>query len=206
MSRIVSPLLVTLALLFGMTVALPGPAMAKKRGNKKGGIEKPVSVVISAVRYGKDDLALKQMAGDAQAKFLLAEHYEKATQEERAEFAKLFHTLFAGLAFPKIRQNFEHLETILYADPKIEGDTGSVESTLLILHPVKKQEIKVRYDLVKDGGKWKVLDVQVLGTGRGSMLTNIRDEQVQPLIKDGGVAGLLTMMRQRAAEIATAAE
>ncbi len=175
------------------------PAVAASKSEKA--LQKPVKTLIAAVRYGKDGLGLKQLAGEAQARFLLGEAYEKATPAEREEFQRLFHALFAGIAFPKIRQNFEHLETILYEPPKVDGDTARLKSTLVILHPLKKQEIRVEYTLKKVGGAWKVFDVQVLGTGGDSMLTSIKTDQVQPLLAEGGMAHLLELMRERLAQV-----
>ncbi|RMG15773.1 MAG: ABC transporter substrate-binding protein [Deltaproteobacteria bacterium] len=189
---------VAAALVLAGLVVLPHPARAS--GAAKA-LEKPVKTLITAVRYGKDSLGIKQLAGEAQARFLLGEAYEKATEAQRAEFIRLFHQLFAGIAFPKIRQNFEHLETILYEPPEIEGDTAKMKSTLVILHPLKKQEIRVEYTLKKVGKRWKVFDVLVLGTGGDSMLTSIRNDQVQPILAEGGMDHLLKLMRERAAEI-----
>lgn len=186
------------ALLAIVFLAAP-PASAASKSEKA--LEKPVKTLIAAVRYGKDTLGLKQLAGEAQAKFLLGEAYEKASPAERKEFQKLFHALFAGIAFPKIRQNFEHLETILYEAPQIDGDSAKLRSTLVILHPLKKQEIRVEYTLKKVGGAWKVFDVLVLGTGGDSMLTSIKNDQVQPILAEGGMDHLLKLMRERLSEI-----
>lgn len=177
-----------------------GPAQAK--GAKA--LEKPVKTLISAVRYDKDALALKFLAGDPQGEYLLGDTWNEATPQQRAEFVKLFHGLFSAIAFPKIRENFEHLSTILYDAPKMDGDHATLGSTLVILHPLKKQELKVRYDLVKAKSGWKVLDVTVLGTGGKSMLTEIRDDQVKPILAEGGIDHLLSLMKERLAQVKAA--
>jgi phospholipid transport system substrate-binding protein len=153
------------------------------------------------VRYGKDDLALKSLAGNEQGRRLLGEAWEKASAKERAHFVSDFQALFAALAFPKIRKAFEHLETIVYDTPKVDGGHATIQSTLVVLHPLKKREIRVRYELVRVGTAWKVADVQVLGTGRPSMLQGIRDEQIVPLLKEGGLAKVLQVMDARLAQV-----
>jgi phospholipid transport system substrate-binding protein len=162
-------------------------------------VSKPLKTVVNSVRYGKDLLALKSFAGEEQGKFLVTDSWAKGTDAQRAEFQKLFLDLFAKIAFPKIRKNFENLDTVLYDDPTVEGDRAKIGSTILINHPMKKQELKVSYDMVKKGTTWQVVDVTV--KGGSSMLTDIRDDQVQPLLKEGGWDGLLKAMRDKAAEL-----
>jgi phospholipid transport system substrate-binding protein len=163
-------------------------------------VVKPLKTVIGSVRYGKDKAALKQFAGEEQGRMLLGEEWNKATPEQKQEFLDLFHTLFAKIAFPKIRQNFEHLGTVLYDQPKVDGEKAQVASTLVIQHPLKKQEMKLKYKLARDGAAWKVVDVSVLGD---SMLEGIRDEQVKPILKEGGVGLLLQRMREKNKELAS---
>lgn len=189
------PILVVLLI----SLAVPAGASASKQSRA---IEKPVRTLITAVRYGKDSLALKALDGKTQGALLLADDWSKGTPEQQREFVQLFHELFAALAFPNIRRNFEHLETILYEKPKVDGAKARVSSTLVILHPLKKQEIKIEYEILNPGsGKWRVVDVTVLGTGRGSMLESIRTDQIEPIMAEGGWDHLLKLMRERSAEV-----
>lgn len=187
MSRLLVPALLVLA--------LAAPAFADDA------LEKPVKTLVSAVRYGKDDLALKSLDGDSEGAVLLGDEWAKGTGKQREEFASLFHQLFAAIAFPKLRANFEHLETTLFEPAKAAGDKAELQSTIVILHPLKKQEIKVKYEMHKAKDGWKVVDVTVLGTGSPSMLVGIRDEQVRPIFKDGGWDKLLSLMRDRLAQL-----
>lgn len=161
-------------------------------------VTKPLKTVINSVRYGKDLAALKQFAADEQGKLMVADSWAKGTDAQRKEFQDLFLQLFGKIAFPKIRKNFENLDTVLYDEPVITGTTATVASTILINHPLKKQELKVKYNLVKQGGAWKVVDVLVLGD---SMLIGIRDDQVQPILKEGGWDALMKAMREKALEM-----
>ena len=161
-------------------------------------VTKPLKTVVNSVRYGKDLLALKSFAGEEQGKVLVADEWAKGTDAQRKEFVDLFETLFAKIAFPKIRKNFENLDTVLYDEPVLKDDRADVSSTILINHPLKKQELKVKYQLIKNKAGWQVIDVAVLGD---SMLKGIRDDQVQPLLKEGGWDKLLQAMRDKAAEL-----
>ncbi len=162
-------------------------------------ISKPLKLVVNSVRYGKDLLALKSFDGEDQGKFLMGDDWAKGTDAQRKEFVELFHTLFAKIAFPKIRKNFENLDTVLYDEPKLNGDDkAEMASTILINHPLKKQELKVKYQLAKTKAGWQVIDVAVLGD---SMLKGIRDDQIVPLLKEGGWDKTLQAMRDKAAEL-----
>ena len=181
--------LLPLPLLLATTLALASP---------KDDISKPLKTVVNSVRYGKDLLALKNFAGEQQGKELLAEGWEKGTADQRKTFVEQFHLLFGRIAFPKIRKNFENLDTVLYDEPTVNGDQAEITSTILINHPLKKQELKLKYRLIKAGKDWKVVDVAVLGD---SMLKGIREDQVQPILKDSGWEGLLKAMKDKNAEL-----
>lgn len=161
-------------------------------------VSKPLKTVVSAVRYGKDALALKHFAGEEQGRRLLGEDWAKGSEAQRKEFTQRFQALFAKMAFPKIRQNFENLDTVLYDEPKVEGSLAQISSTILINHPLRKQELKLKYELVKDRSDWKVIDVAVLGD---SMIKGIREDQIIPIMKEGGWDHLLALMRAKEKEL-----
>jgi phospholipid transport system substrate-binding protein len=179
-------------------IALTFLSTAAFAATPKDEVTKPLKVVINSVRYGKDLLALKSFAEEEQGKALTGEQWAKGTDAQRKEFVELFHLLFGKVAFPKIRKNFENLDTVLYDEPTITGDHATIASTILINHPMKKQELKVKYDLIKGKAGWQVIDVAVLGD---SMIKGIREDQIQPLFKDGGWEGVLKAMRDKNAEL-----
>lgn len=162
-------------------------------------ISKPLKLVVNSVRYGKDQAALKNFAAEEQGKSLTQDYWAKGTEAQKTEFKKLFLELFGKMAFPKIRKNFENLDTVLYDEPTVTQDSSTIGSTILINHPMKKQELKVTYALTRGKAGWQVVDVTV--KGGNSMLTDIRTDQVQPLLKEGGWDGLLKAMRDKAAEL-----
>ncbi len=183
----------TVPLLAALVLSVPAFAAPNEA------VAKPVKTVVQSVRYGKDLAALKHFGGEQQAKFLLGDAWDKATEPQKKEFVQLFHNLFAKIAFPKVRENFKNLASITYEDPEVTGEEAKVGSTIVIDHPMKKQELKLKYNLAKDKAGWKVVDVVVLGD---SMLTGIRDDQVRPILKDGGWDALMKAMREKNAELA----
>ncbi|WNG20979.1 ABC transporter substrate-binding protein [Cystobacter fuscus] len=183
----------SLTLLASLVLCMPALAAPPNEA-----VAKPVKTVVQSVRLSKDDLALKQLADEEMGRFLLGDDWAKGTDTQRKEFTRLFHSLFAKIAFPKVRENFKNLQSITYDAPTVEGDKGNVSSLVIINHPMKKQEMKLKYAVVKDANAWKVLDVFVLGD---SMLTGIRDDQVRPIFQQGGWDHLLDMMRKKDAEL-----
>jgi phospholipid transport system substrate-binding protein len=182
----------TLSLL--AVLALSVPALAAPDES----VTRPVKNVVQMVRYGKDGDALKLFASEEQGRQLLGEAWSQGTDAQRQEFIALFNSLFSHLAFPKVRENFKNLASITYDEPQVEGNKAKLRSIVLIDHPVKKQEMKLQYTLAREGTAWKVVDVAVLGD---SMLTGIREDQIQPILKEGGWELLLELMRQKNAEL-----
>ena len=184
-------------LLFAPALAFAPVAAHAGAPSKK--IEKPIKVFVNAIRYGKDDLALKYVDGPAQAQFLTGDAWAGASPAQQKEFVALFHVIFAQLAFPKLKDNLQKIETILYSDAKAEMGAASITSTLVVLHPMKKQEVKVHYRLSEAKGKYRLVDVTF--EGDASLLTNIRDDQIEPLLSEGGFALVLDTLRARVGEI-----
>ena len=178
-----------------LLLSASAPALA---GSAKDDVSKPLKTVVQSVRYGKDVLALKNFAGEEQGKGLLGEDWAKGSEAQRKEFVSLFHTLFAKIAFPKFRKDFEILDAVLYDEPKVNGDRAEMTSTILINHPLKKQVLKVKYQLIGDKAGWRVVYVAVLGD---SMLKGIREDQIIPIMKEGGWDNLLKLMREKAKEL-----
>jgi len=191
-----------LALVTALVLALPALAAPGEKAADKAPI-KPLTTLISGVRYGKDALALQQFDGEAQGRFLFGEDWARGTSAQQKEFTRLFHAVLAKRAFPEMREKFKHLQAVQYEDPKVEGERATVGSTILILHPMKKQEMKVKYTVVKGAGGWKVLDVSTLGD---SMLVGLRDEQVRPLLQEGGWEAVMKALRAEATKQGIAAK
>lgn len=171
---------------------LATPALAATPDAKKS-----VSDVVNNVRYARDLKALSLFGAEAQGAFLLGEDWKKGTDAQRKEFSELFKVIFGKVAFPRVRENFKYFGSFTTEEPKVDGKSAELGSVLLLDHPVKKQEMKLKFTLVNDAG-WKVVDVAVAGD---SMLKGIRDDQIRPILKDGGWDNLLKLMREKAKEL-----
>ena len=189
-------ILATLLALAVLTPAGSGPAAAAPPAAK---VKKPIQTFVNAVRYDKTQLALKYVDGEAQGALLLGDEWAKGTPAQRGEFIKLFHVVFSQIAFPKLKDNLQKIETILYGAPQEDGGFTLITSTLVVLHPMKKQEVKVLYRLSQTAGQYRLVDVTF--EGDESLLTHVREEQIRPLLADGGWDGLLGQLRTRVAEI-----
>jgi phospholipid transport system substrate-binding protein len=180
--------------LLAALLAIAAPAAASDAD-----VEKPIKTFIGAVRYGKDEVAKKLIDGEAQGRVLLADHWDSGTAEQRKEVVALFANVFSAIAFPKLRENFQKIETIVYGKPAVDKDRAELDSTLVVLHPMKKQEIKVRYTLSKTKSGYKLVDVTFAGDK--SVLANIRDDQIQPLFAEGGWPKVLEALREKSKEL-----
>ena len=182
----------------GATPKAPKSGSKASAADETAAMHKVLKRTIGAIRYKRTNKALAQFDGQAQGRFLAGSYWAKATEAQRQSFVRLFHKMFAGIAFPNIQKNFKNLETVLYSAPVVKGDAAKVGAVIVILHPLKKQEIQATFDLVKRGGGWRVMDVQV--KGNPSMLTRIRDDQVQKILAKGGWAKLISLLQKRTAK------
>jgi phospholipid transport system substrate-binding protein len=193
--------------IFAVLALLLVAGAAQAARPKKEEHEKRLGQLVNNVKQSQDLTALTYLDGDAQAKFLLGDAYAQGTPEQRAEFVKLFHHVFAGIAFPKMRSNFEYLKTITYGPAEEKAGRLHVPSVIFIQAAggAKEQEISVTYELAPGADKQlRVADVTVKGDK--SMLTNIRDDQIQPILKEGGWPKLLELLRAKAKELPAPAD
>ncbi|MCO4763375.1 MAG: ABC transporter substrate-binding protein [Myxococcales bacterium] len=191
--------------LFAPAVLSAAPKSKRKKAkvaavaDESPAMHKTLKRMIGAIRYKRSAKALAQFSGPTQGAFLAGSYWAKASPAQKTEFVALFHKMFAGIAFPNIQKNFKNLETVLYSKAKIRGTNAKVDAVIVILHPMKKQEIQATFDLTKVAGTWKVVDVTV--KGNPSMLTRIRDDQVQKILAKGGFPKLLTLLKKRTAKL-----
>jgi phospholipid transport system substrate-binding protein len=174
------------------------PTVARADAELDKAVQKTLKSLVGAIRYGKDDMAAKQVAFSGMAKGLLAEDWAKLSPAEQTELVSGLETLIRSISFPKGRDMFQYLDAVLYDPARVEGDTARVKSTVVVHRDVKKAEIGIDWVLVKDGGTWKVLDTVMMGE---STLTGLREGQVKPLIQQGGTAALMKAMRDKVAEV-----
>lgn len=168
-------------------------------------VSSPIKRLINAIRYEKDELALKSFDGQAQGIALFgAEFWTKQSAEQQTRFIKVLHDFFTVVAFPKLRKDFEHLETILYAEPtKLEEGRLKLRATIVVLHALKKDEVPVDFLLDSKNGTWLISDFWIAPNGAEpvSFLARLKRDQVGPLLEKEGWEGLLKAMEQRVTEL-----
>jgi phospholipid transport system substrate-binding protein len=161
-------------------------------------VQKTLTVLVNSIRYNKDDVAAKQLAYNEMSKALMAEGWATMSAEQQKEFAGHLQTLLRLMSFPKGRDMFKYLDALLFDSVKVEGDTAHCKTTVVIHRDVKKAEIPIEWVLMKDGGNWKVVDTVTMGE---STAAGIREEQLLPLMKEGGVNAVLDAMRKKVSEL-----
>jgi phospholipid transport system substrate-binding protein len=176
-------------------VAMARVASAESADDKA--VQKTLKTLVSSIRYSKDDIAAKQLSFEAMAKALLQDTWTTMSEPERKEFLTHLDTLMRRMSFAKGRDMFQYLDAVLYEPVKVQGEVAHCKSTVVVHRELKKTEIPIEWVLVKEGGAWKVADTVTMGE---STTEGIRQDQVLPLLKEGGVPALLDAMRKKAAE------
>lgn len=180
--------LLTLSAAWTASAQAPSPAEAQK----------PIKTLINAVRYSKDDLASKQVGYDVMVEKLMAESWKDASEADRKELITGMEKLIRGISFPAGRDIFKYLDNVLYDAPRVDGDSIKVKSTVVIHRDLKKSELGIDWVLAKSGGTWKIYDTVMQGE---STLAGIREEQIRPLLKEGGVAAVKKAMHEKITEV-----
>jgi ABC-type transporter MlaC component len=182
--------------LFVFTDTHRAEASSKTRG-EEAQFRLPIKKLIGAIRYKKDDLALKLLALGAMTRALNESHWAKMSAAQRTTFETSLGKILAKLSFPKARKLFEHIDAILYSSPELTGDKAQIKTTIVVHRAYKKQELVITWVLTKEKG-WKIFDTINVGE---STLKGIREEQIDPLVKEGGVALLMKKLQDKLTEL-----
>ena len=159
-------------------------------------VQKPIKRLLKAIRYQKNELALANFDGNKQGLLLFGQEWDKQSNQDQKTFVKSLHTFFTLIAFPKLRKDLQHLETITYTQAKKQGTDVLQSASIVVLHQLKKQEIKVDFVLSQNKKKkWLISDFTI--GGGVSFLTRLKKDQIQPLMEKEGFQGLLQAMQKR---------
>ncbi len=181
---------------FVLSLALATAAKAQAPSAAEG--QKPIKALINAIRYSKDDIATKQVGYDVMTEKLMDTAWKDTSEADKKELIAGMEKLIRGISFPAGRDIFKYLDNVLYDAPRMDGETVKVKSTVVIHRDLKKSEIVIDWVLAKSGGSWKIYDTVMQGE---STLAGIRDEQIKPLLKEGGVPAVKKAMNDKIAEI-----
>ena len=160
-------------------------------------ISKVVKSLYINLRAGKSAKVFQLVDLDAVSRNLLQEDYQKGTEAQRKEFASLFRSLYTKISLPDIREKFRKAAAVTYDRPEVNGGEAWIGAILVFDNPLKKQELKLKYSLVKNNKGWRVTDVAVFGS---SIVQTIRNDQVKPVLEKDGLDALLKAMREKDAE------
>ena len=161
-------------------------------------VQKVVKTLINSIRYSKDDLAAQQLAFTSMSKALLTDSWGKMSDADKKDFSSNLETLLRLIAFPKGREIFQYLDAIQYEPVKMQGSEAHCKSNVVIHRQLKKTELAIEWVLTKEEGAWKVLDTISLGEGTAQ---GIREDQIKPLLAEGGVPAVLEAMHKKVAEL-----
>jgi len=125
------------------------------------------------------------------SRFVLGRYWNVATEEQRAEFLKLFEEYIA-LAYSTRLAEYTG-ETFKVTGSRPDADGAVVSSQ--ILRPAGAAPVKVDWRLIGRNGAYKISDVSVDGI---SMAVTQRSEFASVIQHNGGqVQGLITMLREK---------
>jgi phospholipid transport system substrate-binding protein len=125
------------------------------------------------------------------SRFVLGRYWNVATEEQRAEFLKLFEEYIA-LAYSTRLAEYTG-ETFKVTGSRPDADGAIVSSQ--ILRPAGAAPVKVDWRLIGRNGAYKISDVSVDGI---SMAVTQRSEFASVIQHNGGqVQGLITMLREK---------
>jgi phospholipid transport system substrate-binding protein len=127
------------------------------------------------------------------ARFVLGRYWNTATEEQRAEFTKLFEEYIAMAYATRLAQYTGETLKVTGSRPDASGTVVSSQ----ILRPAGAAPVKVDWHLTGRGGAYKISDVSVDGI---SMAVTQRSEFASVIQHNGGqVQSLLTMLREKTA-------
>ncbi|MCS3801621.1 ABC transporter substrate-binding protein [Niastella sp. OAS944] len=153
-----------------------------------------VKTMVQSIKNGHDAEALKQIDIASMSAFLLEDYTGPSTNQQQAEFASLLSSYVSKYIFSKLHDNFKQAVSIDYGAPEINKDAAGLLSTFKIDNPLKKQEVKLKYSLIKTKKGWKVTDFTFAGDR--PVLANLRDDKIRPLLKAGGLSNVINEMRK----------
>ena len=131
------------------------------------------------------------------ARFVLGRYWNVASEEQRAEFTKLFEDYIAIAYATRLAEYSGEQFKVISSRP--DGDGAIVSSQ--IVRPAGAAPIKVDWRLVGRGGVYKISDVSVDGI---SMAVTERSEFASVIQHNGGqVQSLIAMLRDRTAGTAS---
>jgi phospholipid transport system substrate-binding protein len=165
--------------------AADSPMQVLKKANQK--IEKILDQKLGKgadAEKKRDDKLKKVVDGfldfDALAQKSLGKHWKERTDEEKAEFKKLFRELVQKNYLKQIHEKADY--DVIYDDEEIEDSKATVNTTVKAKNKKGEEaETSLVYKLKKKKGKWLVVDII---TDEVSLVQNYRSQFAKIIKKD----------------------
>lgn len=181
---------ITFAVLFTVNVSL--------FADDAGDVEESVKTVMNSIRYGKNDMAAKQIDFNGISKIIMGSYWDTMSKADQTELVKDIEILITKISFPEGKKMFKHLDAILYGSPKISGDKARCKATVVVHRNYKKQENVIDFELVKKADKWKITEMYIVGEG---VFSGIFEDEVNPILKKGGVPAVMKAIRKKVSQV-----
>ena len=143
-----------------------------------------------------DQLIVKHIAVEKVAKLVLAQHWRKASPEQRERFAEAFKILLIR-TYAEALFDYTGREGIIFRPLKVSND----DRTTIVRTDVKlpgKPAISVNYKFLRGkNGDWKIFDVTIGGI---SLVTNYRMSYAG-IIQTHGLDVLIEMLQAKIQEV-----
>jgi phospholipid transport system substrate-binding protein len=163
--------------LAGLTILVVAPAWAVTPTEQlKGSIDKIIPILEDPTLKGDAKIkerraAIRRVANDVfdfseSAKRCLGPHWERRTEQERQEFARLLGDLLERAFASRLEQYGG--ERIQYIGESVDGDLATVKTTIITKSGA---ELPVDYQVLRRGDRWFVYDVWIEGV---SLMSNYR--------------------------------
>ncbi|HPS57727.1 MAG TPA: ABC transporter substrate-binding protein [Spirochaetota bacterium] len=163
-----------------------------------GDVSVTVKTILNSIRYGRHDNAMTLVDVEAVCRTLMGSSWDKMTPAEKDELGKNVDILIRKISFPEGEKLFQHLDAVLYGKPVIKGKKARCKATIVVHRDYKKQETAIDFELSKSSGKWKVVEMYILGEG---IFAGIYEDEISPVLKKGGIPAVLDAIRKRVAEV-----
>ncbi len=160
--------------------------------------EETVKTVMNSIRYGKHDLAAKQIDFEGISRIVMGTYWDTMSKNDQVELAANIEILIKKISFPEGKKMFKHLDAVLYDKPKIKDNKARCKATIVVHRNYKKQENVIDFELVKKESKWKISEMYILGEG---IFAGIYEDEVNPILKKGGVPEVMKAIRKKVAQV-----
>ena len=132
---------------------------------------------------------------DAIAQFIAARYWRAASAEQRAAFVDTFKDYLVQSLLPQ----FDKYDGTSYAIEGVRADSNRDNIAWVTMRFDRPQGEPVRTDwrIRKDDGAYSILDVKAEGA---SMAITLRDEYNAVMRREGGLEGLIRVMREQLAK------